>query len=235
MRSIKFYYALVTVISITFSSSLFAGGPFGLFEGCNKACDLGCASSCASGCDSGYDSGGCLGGGGCGSYVSLFGGFNQLDDLSEAPLRIEFNDGLALGGSIGRQLSHGFRGELEASIRTNTGDIATDGMATIDASGHFITYAGMANLYYDIRQLSTLGVTPYVGAGLGLAIVDGELNVGAVNSKLNTEDFAYQFIVGGSKQIRSGVAAFSEYRNFNVESNPDLEMDTFIFGLRFDR
>lgn len=177
---------------------------------------------------------GCLSGG-CGSYISLFGGWNELDDLSDDDFRIEFNDGIALGGAIGRRLGTSFRGELETSFRTNTSDFASDGTTTADVSGHLYTYAGMANLYYDIHQFKIFSLTPYVGAGLGLAVIDGDFNVGGTSIDLNTEEFAYQFIVGTTKQLRTGVALFSEYRHFNVDSNPDLEMDTFTYGLRFDR
>jgi opacity protein-like surface antigen len=177
---------------------------------------------------------GCLSGG-CGSYVSLWGGWNELDDLADDNIRIEFNDGIALGGAIGRRLGTSFRGELETSVRTNTSGIATDGTTTADISGHLYTYAGMANLYYDAHQLQMLGITPYVGAGLGLAVIDGDFTIGTTDVDLNDEDFAYQFIIGGSKQIRAGVAAFSEYRSFTVDTKPELDMDTFVFGLRIDR
>lgn len=177
---------------------------------------------------------GCLSGG-CGSYISLFGGWNELDSISGDGVRIDFNDGIALGGAIGRQLGNNFRGELESSVRTNTFDSATVGAATADVSGHLYTYAGMANLYYDLNQFQMLGITPYAGAGLGVAFVDGDAEIAGSSTKLDDEDFAYQFIVGGSMQLRRGVAGFSEYRNFNVDLDPELNMDTFTFGLRFDR
>ena len=173
---------------------------------------------------------GCLSGG-CGSYVSLFGGYNELDKLSGEGVRINFNDGIALGGAIGRRFSKSFRGELEGSFRTNTLDDVSIGAASIDASGHLYTYAGMANLYYDLHQVQFFGYSPYAGVGLGFAVVDGS----KILSDIDETEFAHQYIVGTSKQLRPGVTMFSEFRNFNVDLNPDLDMDTYLFGLRFDR
>ena len=145
-------------------------------------------------------------------------------------MRIDFNDGVALGGAIGRRFGKSFRGELEGSFRTNTLDSVSLGGLTADASGHLYTYAGMANLYYDLHQVQIFGFTPYAGAGLGFAIVDGSKDL-----EIDETEFAYQYIVGSSRQLRSGVTAFSEFRNFNVDLGPDLDMDTYVFGLRFNR
>ena len=250
MFSLKLHaLAMVTVFSVTLAPSLYAGGPFGLFDGCDQACDgiggascdsgcclsgdSGCAdSACADNagcCDSGCDSMGCLGGG-CGDYISLFGGVNELDDISDQGDLFRFNDGIALGGAIGRRLGKSWRGELEASFRTNTADRVTGPGLNEDFSGHLYTYAGMANLYYDLHQFPIFGVTPYGGAGLGFAILDGDGDLDP-----DETDFAYQFMLGTSRELRPGVSTVSEYRYFKVDANPDLDMNTYFFGLRLDR
>ena len=209
----------------------------GLFD--KLGCDSGCDSDC---CDSACDSGCGLGLGelgqklrlpnlndGCGSYISLYGGLNELNDVFDDGVRGDFNDGIALGGSIGRRLNKSFRTELEASYRTNTADNISDGAVTSEISGHLYTYAAMANLYYDVHQMKFWGITPHVGTGLGIAFTEGEGDL-----HIDDSNFAYQFMVGTSRQFRPGITYFSEYRYFSVDDNPDLHMNSFFYGLRFD-
>jgi OmpA-OmpF porin, OOP family len=115
-----------------------------------------------------------------GFYVGAEGGLNWLlNDNSSS-----FDTGFAVGGVVGYDFV-GPRFELEGVYRGN------NGRANFANSGTFNQLAFMANGYYDFLAGATL--TPYVGAGIGLAFVDGAPGDGC--SLCNTE-FAYQAIVG---------------------------------------
>ena len=108
----------------------------------------------------------------------------------------------------------------------------------------------MANLLYDLQNYSVHGITPYVGGGIGLAILDGDFQTSMTEISIEDEVFAYQFIVGGSKSLNNNVEVFSEYRflevlDVNIENvgvsptqslgKEDFELDNFLFGLRIYR
>ena len=112
-------------------------------------------------------------------YVGAEGGLNWLlNDNAHS-----FDTGFAAGGVAGYDFV-GLRLELEAVYRGN------NGRSGFGNSGTFNQLAVMANGYYDFLPGAIL--TPYVGAGLGMAFVDSSLN----GCSLCSTEFAYQGIVG---------------------------------------
>ena len=194
-------------------------------------------------------------------YVSVFGGYVDLEDydgVAAATRLIQFNGGWQLGLKRGRIFDNGLRLESEFSYRHNTADDYSLGnfvgpdfvaMSTVDATGSVYQISTMTNVLKDLNALSVNGTTPYVGFGLGGVYADGDIET-ALPTADNISDyaFAYQLIVGLSRQISSNVNAFAEYKYFGssgveVENSGmamavgefDLQSNNVIFGLQFIR
>jgi opacity protein-like surface antigen len=161
-----------------------------------------------------------------------------------------FSDGWGIGIAQGRRITNALRGELEFAFRSNTGDNWSVNGATGDWSGHVFNYIGMANLFLDLNMLSCHGATPYVGAGIGFDVVDGDFRTNATRIEIEDTALAYQFIAGVSKQVTMNIDLFAEYRYlattdldvYNIGVNPKVlldstpaEMESVFFGLRFYR
>ena len=120
---------------------------------------------------------------GTGFYVGLESGLNWL-------LNSEGNSqqtGYAVGGVAGYDF-FGPRLELEVMYRSNTGSGPTpNGWAT----GQTNQLSTMVNGLYDFRPGAM--ITPYAGAGIGLAFVDPSLGGGCTMCSTN---FSYQGILG---------------------------------------
>jgi opacity protein-like surface antigen len=146
-------------------------------------------------------------------YVSLFGGVSWLEDVKtdyqfdgndgDYKADIETNTGFIVGGAIGTHLMDDLRVELEVAYTQNSIDqikyddaVGIDS-GTYDASGKFGIVTFMANLWYDVPLSED--VTPYIGGGAGLAIVDGDPGYD-VNSDFDpifkNSEVAFAFQVG---------------------------------------
>jgi outer membrane protein OmpA-like peptidoglycan-associated protein len=97
----------------------------------------------------------------------------------------------------------GPRVELEGMYRNNQTYTSFPGTAINNQIGQLSV---MANLLYDFAPSST--ITPYVGAGAGIAFVDS-------NTSLNSTQFAYQGIVG---------------LGWNVDTNFRVNLDGRYYG-----
>lgn len=251
------FLLVAAIVAWSLSSTAQASGPLhSMFDG---GCDSAYGdSSCDSACDSH---------GGYGerlrtlwksnddccpesrNYVSLFGGWSFLHDYHSDLLggvNGTFSDGWGIGGAVGRRFSHGLRGELEGSFRSNTADQITTLGTTTDWSGHLFAYTAMANLYYDVSALQFAGVTPYIGGGIGVGAFDVDVNtlIGPVD--IHDAAFAYQGIVGAAKQVNRNIDVFAEYRYLgNTKVSMDFngvpigharpEYENVFFGVRFNR
>src|SRR5882672_11432132 len=96
-----------------------------------------------------------------GFYVGVEGGLNWLLNSSN----FNFDTGYAVGGVVGYDFT-GPRFELEGVFRGNNGN---GFRAPVGTSGTFDQLTFMVNGLYDFFPGATL--TPYVGAGIGLAFV----------------------------------------------------------------
>ena len=121
-----------------------------------------------------------------GLYVGAQGGLNWLLNNNS----YQMNTGWTAGGVVGYDFV-GPRVELEAMYRSNfgTGTVAfPNGYANI--YGQVQQVSVMANLLYDFLPGAT--ITPYVGAGAGIAFVDSSIQ----GCSLCSTQFAYQGIIG---------------------------------------
>ncbi|CAI2719118.1 outer membrane protein [Nitrospina watsonii] len=111
-------------------------------------------------------------------YASAkFGGTGKFDNtLGGATL--QFNTGISFLTAVGYEFEKPYRLEIEMGYNHNTYD-GLNSAATVSSSGSFGAFTTMVNAYYDIPlkiQDLELPVTPYVGAGVGLAVVRVETN-----------------------------------------------------------
>jgi opacity protein-like surface antigen len=201
---------------------------------------------------------------------------------STQSLDTSFKTGFVLGGNAGIEWGNGLRTELELAYRqhkskkhahlkthyqyqfsTTTGEGST--ITTRVTSGHsgevpanlrMRAWSLMANAWYDFDL--GLPVTPYVGGGIGLALVkisgqlghfagDGSTVVGTLFEK-NDNVFAWQLGAGVSMPITDTVKAFVDYRYFAADDahlmlepgyhggsiNADFNSQSVMVGLRFN-
>ncbi len=121
-----------------------------------------------------------------GVYIGAQGGLNWLLNSNNYNMDL----GYAVGGMVGYDFV-GPRVELEGMFRSNNGGgTANFGNIFSNTNGRIEQLSVMANLLYDF--LPGAIVTPYIGAGAGIAFVDDYLH----GCSLCSTQFAYQGIVG---------------------------------------
>lgn len=154
-----------------------------------------------------------------GQYLGVKGGSDYCH-------RTDANDhgqkvGYVVGGFYGYKFANDVRGEVEISYRDGhkrTTYVYSDGGddQKTHASNHSMSY--MANALYDVAQISTYGVTPFVGAGLGLCSNTYELKTqkGDFTNRDKGKDdrFAYQIIAGAKYSIAENMELAAQYNYF---------------------
>ena len=121
-----------------------------------------------------------------GFYIGAEGGGNWLLNSNNYNMDI----GYAVGGMMGYDFV-GPRIELEGVFRSNNGrGTANFGNVFSNTSGRIEQLSVMANLLYDFLPGAT--ITPYIGAGAGIAFADATIN----GCSLCSTQFAYQAIAG---------------------------------------
>jgi len=125
-----------------------------------------------------------------GIYIGAEGGINWLTNFTAntnipafPTVSVTPQLGWMAGGVIGYDFV-GPRVELEGIYRWNPTNVGVPGTAVNNQVGQL---GIMANLLYDFMPGSV--ITPYIGAGAGLGLVDG-------NTSLSSTVFAYQGIIG---------------------------------------
>ena len=156
-----------------------------------------------------------------GVYIELSPGISILpsSDISGEGLngKAKFDAPFfVIGGAIGYQFDNGLRVEGNVSYRKNDVDKITSGGITLSGEGEVSGTAVMANLYYDID----LGVpfSPYVGFGIGVAVVDVDSNKSANVLIVNdsSAEFAWNVMVGGTLAISDIVDLSLGYRYVGI-------------------
>ncbi len=138
-----------------------------------------------------------------GFYIGAEGGLNWLLNTTIGGLGITPQTGWAAGGHIGYDFV-GPRVELEGIYRQNQlGGSVVNGLNNPNQIGQL---GIMANLLYDFSPGAT--ITPYIGAGAGLGLVDSSTSLGSTQ-------FAYQGILG---------------LGWNVDSNFRIDLDGRYYG-----
>ena len=176
-----------------------------------------------------------------GLYLSGNIGFGIRSNANIAgPSGNEFDNDPAfiINGAIGVELNPLIRVEGEIGFHNNTADIA-DGTPPQDFSFSVISFMG--NGYFDIPTNSP--IRPYVGAGLGLAVVNVVEDIGFT---ANDSDMvgAFQLMAGVGFDISPRATLTFGYRYF-ITTDPtfilpfsgpfetEFTSHDFLFGARF--
>ena len=149
-----------------------------------------------------------------GFYIGAEGGLNWLLNTTILGTTVTPQTGFAAGGVIGYDFV-GPRVELEGMYRNNQTYAAPSRARR--STTRSARSSVMANLLYDFAPSST--ITPYVGAGAGIAFVDG-------NSSLNSTQFAYQGIVGLGWNVDTNFRVNLDGRYYGT-SNPSVNGSTW--------
>jgi outer membrane protein OmpA-like peptidoglycan-associated protein len=140
-----------------------------------------------------------------GIYIGGEGGLNWLMNSNNYNMDL----GFAAGGFVGYDFV-GPRVELEGVFRSNNGrGTANFGNVFSNTSGRIEQLAIMANLLYDFIPGAT--ITPYIGAGAGIAFADTSIN----GCSMCSTQFAYQGIIG---------------LGWNVDQNFRVNLDGRYYG-----
>jgi OmpA-OmpF porin, OOP family len=152
-----------------------------------------------------------------GVYIGAEGGVNWLLNFNATQttnpnlptvISVTPNTGWAAGGVIGYDFV-GPRVELEGIYRNNTTNVGVPGTAINNQVGQL---GIMANLLYDFMPASV--ITPYIGAGAGLGLVDS-------TSSLGSTVFAYQGIIGLGWMVDTNFRVNLDGRYYGT-SNPQI-------------
>ena len=163
-----------------------------------------------------------------GWYLGVGAGANFLQDndakIGATTNRIESSPGFLLDSAIGFGFESQLRPEFEIAYRRNTVD-KTSGTGSGVARGNMNSVAFMGNLFYDFQTQT--GLTPYLGVGVGGALVGAD-DAGIVFSSTFDNQpflFAYQGIAGFSYELSERWDITADYRYF-ATLDPDYKTRT---------
>ncbi|SKA37272.1 Outer membrane protein OmpA [Enhydrobacter aerosaccus] len=149
-----------------------------------------------------------------GFYLGAGGGLNwNLGATTSTGSTVSTWTGWAVGGKLGYDFV-GPRAELEVGYGQIPTNVNIPGTALTNKVGQLTV---MANALYDFMPASV--ITPYIGAGLGIAFVDS-------NSALGSTQFAYQGMVGLAYNIDSQWRLSLEGRYVGT-TNPSVNINGF--------
>lgn len=192
---------------------------------------------------------------GCGRYLSVFAGWNSLDnftfnDPQGVPNRADFDEGWIGGFAIGQQKTCFRRHELEFAFRDNSADALTIQNRTIPFFGDIQASSILYSVLLEPSQ-GICGLKPFIGAGLGAAYMDADFNDGGQGiCYVQDTVFAWQLRAGIAYEINSRVSAFADYRYFAAEnldvhctvaggpvmtSPVDYRAESVVFGIDIKR
>jgi opacity protein-like surface antigen len=170
-----------------------------------------------------------------GVYFSARGGIAMLSDsdmtieiagVGQIPAKLEYDPGWLAGVAGGYAWNNGFAIEGEFTFRQNGIDGEELMGTTIPVGGHLRSYALMANSYYRLNT-GTI-ITPYIGAGIGGALLTVDADSVGGNFSDDSVELAYQAMAGLAIEITPQLDAGMEYRFFGT-TDPSFS-DTVMGG-----
>ena len=160
-----------------------------------------------------------------GVYIGAQGGLNWLLNSNNYNMDL----GYAVGGVIGYDFV-GPRVELEGMFRSNNGTgTANFGNIFSNVRGRIEQLSVMANLLYDFAPGAT--ITPYIGAGAGIAFADAYIN----GCSLCSTQFAYQGIIGVGWNVDQNFRINLDGRYYGTTNPPGYQNNniTVMLGLSY--
>lgn len=165
-----------------------------------------------------------------GLYIGLVGGWNVLSDETVDKVKLDFDSGWMLGGSVGYRYDENWKAEFEVAYRENDIDKARFGGTKVNQKGSVDTWSYMINGFYQID--TCYGIYPELGAGIGFAHSDLKATAGAGTAKEDGTDFAYQLMAGLVMEVTESMDAYIQYRFMHILHDDDLYHHTVGVGLR---
>ena len=164
-----------------------------------------------------------------GAYVSGFAGISIPSDTDVTTSifpdtfneRMEFDTGVYAGGTGGFDFGF-FRLEGELSYRYSEINTITDqdsGIQFPNVDGNLGVFAMMANAYIDLHNASP--ITPYVGGGIGFAVLNLSDTFGGGGLLYEENDdtvFAYQVGAGLEIALNPRISLDVGYRYFGTDT-----------------
>lgn len=133
--------------------------------------------------------------------------------------RGEVKASAAYSGGVGYQFTNNIRGDITAGYRK------------MKISGEPIEadiWEAMANAYYDIGNFS--GVTPYVGAGLGMANVKYDIGYNDAISGRNTTRLQWALMAGAAIDVTENIKFDLGYRYARISSGDVANAASLTFS-----
>jgi len=138
--------------------------------------------------------------------------------------RLTYNPGFLLTAAGGYEFANGVRGEAEVNFRRLTTDKLYSSGAPVQVDAGIWSYGAMANAYYDFR--TPTAVTPFIGAGLGFAVVrygSGTSAGSTLWAAGQDQSLAYQGCAGFDIALNDRTSIDFVYRHY---ATPSLHFDT---------
>jgi opacity protein-like surface antigen len=155
-----------------------------------------------------------------GFYTGGFGGADIINTNKHNEKRLDFDTGYTLAGFVGYRWHEGLRVEGEVSYRRDKlRSVEFEGIKFL-TNDHMNTWAGMANMLFDIDigywNSCCFNVMPYVGVGVGYAHqslnVHSNCTSGDEFRITSKSGFAWQVITGITYRLNPCVDLSVEYR-----------------------
>ena len=175
-------------------------------------------------------------------YVSVFGGaaLSNSQDMTFSPIpfkyREKYKTGFVVGGAIGADglVIENLRTELEVSYLS----LKPKSLVSVPAffgdtnpTGHLSSVNILANAWYDVDL--GMKVTPYLGGGAGIGIVNNKLTVNSGTTpvtKGTDAGFAFQLGAGFKYDISEKIALDVGYRFRGIlGSKPTSRVSGFTY------
>ena len=141
-------------------------------------------------------------------------GYNAGKPVYDVSLPGVSHDRFGGGIGFGYHFNDNFRADLTVNYLGGDDFLYDDGTTSIDAS--YSAWSGLVSGYYDIATV--VGITPYVGAGVGLTYTRHELdaNFPTVPAQISfadrSYDFAYALMAGASYKVSDNVSVDLGYQ-----------------------
>lgn len=178
-----------------------------------------------------------------GVYVAVNGGVAFLEDGDAGLAKdADYWDGYAVTVAVGKRIgAMDKRVRIEGELgyqKNEVDDCATSRCR--NASGDLQAYSFLVNGYFDLVKGKK--IVPYLTAGVGVARVDAEIDLGRRSVEVEDLGLAYQVGAGIAYHISDnwhidlkyrymGTGEINDYKLYNTE--PEFETQNVFLGLRY--
>lgn len=188
-------------------------------------------------------------------YIELEAGSTLIPDQDVQGAvndgELDLDSGFTVGGAAGLRFSPYLR--LEGALNYRRAEVDTfdfDGPFVTDSQGDVGVFSTMANVYFDL-PLPNTPATPFIGAGLGFAVLDIDTydRFNEVNIEDSSVQFAWNLTAGVAWAVTQNLDVVTRYRYFATEDasanasglstlpgSADVEFSSHeaVLGLRFN-